>query len=284
MVSKVKDSFHFEVFELSPLNAAAITTKGRLLRCFPGTALVVSMDIFQTPDFQTMFTGTLAKMSYQRAADTTPKVRKSGQSHDEDRDTTHPKMVTELLMGVLRSLGAPVEVSHQWKNTREEVMWQGSLLPWRRSPLWLLIRVAMQLVFARLATSPTTLEDLYKMFMAFFLSYVLELSQTHPLPNDLFYAMNAKLARRLIKLGSLAETPSFDYVRKVMMSSDKLIRARWSNVMEQAPLDVCRLKALNFPQDLAYDLPSFDEYRVALYAEEYEQHFWVPSRVQSYQT
>ena len=40
--------------------------------------------------------------------------------HDETQDTTHPKMVTELFMEVLRSIGALVNVSHQRMNTREE--------------------------------------------------------------------------------------------------------------------------------------------------------------------
>jgi hypothetical protein len=46
--------------------------------------------------------------------------------HDEDRDTIHPKMVTELFAAFLRSVGEPVEVSSLWKNTREEVMWEDS--------------------------------------------------------------------------------------------------------------------------------------------------------------
>jgi hypothetical protein len=262
MVSKVNGSVNIEVFELSPLNEAAITTKGRLQRCFPGAALRLSMEVFQESNFQKMFASTLAKMSCQRAAETTPKARKAGQMHDETRDTTHPKMVTELFMGVLRSVGAPANVSHQWKNTREEIMYHKGLLPWRRSSLWLLIRVALQLVFSRLASSPNASQDLYKMYMAFLLSYVLELAHAHSLPSEHFYAMNAKLARRLMKLGSPAAGSCFDFIRLVMTNTDSLIRARWSNILNHAAphYDLARVRCLNFSRDFAKTLSSLDEY------------------------
>jgi len=53
----------------------------------------------------------LAKMSHQPVAETKPKVRKAGWMHDEDWDTTHLKIVTELFMGFLRSVGKLVDVS-----------------------------------------------------------------------------------------------------------------------------------------------------------------------------
>src|SRR6266496_5937648 len=60
---------------------------------------------------------TLAKMSHQPAVETKSKARKAGRMHDEDRDTTHPRIVTELFMAFLRPVGKPVDVSRLWKNT-----------------------------------------------------------------------------------------------------------------------------------------------------------------------
>ena len=128
MISKVGDSIHFEAFELSPLNEAVVTTKGRLRRSFPGRAISVDLKIFEQASFLETTAQTIAKMSHQVAAGTLPKVKKAGRMHDEDRDTIHPKMVTELFAAFLRSVGEPVEVSSLWKNTREEVMWEDSKL------------------------------------------------------------------------------------------------------------------------------------------------------------
>jgi hypothetical protein len=234
MISKIEDRINVEIFELSPLNESVISTKGRLRRSFPGSACSMNVVTFEEPGFQAMIAHTLAKMSHQRAADTQPKVRKANQMHDEDRDTTHPEMISELFMGVLRPTGEFDKVSHQWKNTREEVMWSDSLLPWRRSSMWLLVRIALQLLFSRSTASSNESRDLYKTFMVFLLSHVLELSHQYSLPSDLLYAMNAKLARRLIKLGSSVDGSGLNIVRKVMHSTNEIIHARWSTIMEAA--------------------------------------------------
>ena len=262
MISRVDDAINVEAFELSPLNQSAITTKGRLRRSFPGPAFSVSIGTFEKPELQAMIAHTLAKMSHQAAAETRPRARKAGRMHDEDRDTTHPNIITELFMNFLRSLGQPADVSRLWKNTREEIMWLKSRLPWRRSPMWLLVRVAMQLVFSR-STGP---EDLYKTFMVFLMSHVLDLSHQHSLPSDLLYVMNAKIARRLLKLDSRGDRSGFNYVQNVMRDSNELVHSRWSSVMEQAAphYDLSRIGSLSFDEDVYCTLPSLDEYVMLL--------------------
>jgi Protein of unknown function (DUF3638)/Protein of unknown function (DUF3645) len=262
MISKVENSIHVEAFELSPLNGPVITTKGRLRRSFPGPAISLSIETFEKPAFQVTMAHTLAKMSHQPAVETMPKARKAGQMHDEDRDTTHPHIVTELFMGFLRSVGEPVDVYRLWKNTREEVMWLDSRLPWRRSPMWLLLRVAMQLIFSRLSALSTLSGELYKTFMVFLMSRVLELSHQHAFPSDLMYAMNAKLARRLLKLDSSVNEPGLSFVQNVMRKTNQLIHARWSNIMKQAGprYDLSNLAYLDFGQDVFNTLPALNKY------------------------
>jgi hypothetical protein len=78
IISKVDDLIHVKAFELSPLNQAVITTKGRLRRSFPGPAFSLSIEAFEKPLFQAAVAQTLAKMSYQPAVETRPKVKKAG--------------------------------------------------------------------------------------------------------------------------------------------------------------------------------------------------------------
>lgn len=131
LVSKVDNSIQFEAFELYPLNSAVFTAKGRLQRSFPGPAISVDLNTFEQASFLTTVAHTLTKMSHQTAPGTMPQVLKAGRMHDEDRDTTHPKIVTELFMRFLRAVGKPASVSRIWKNTREEVMFHHSkYLPW----------------------------------------------------------------------------------------------------------------------------------------------------------
>ncbi|KAF8860560.1 hypothetical protein BDZ45DRAFT_800719 [Acephala macrosclerotiorum] len=262
IISKMNESINLEAFELSPLNEAVITTKGRLQRSFPGPALSLTIQVFEQPPFQATTAQTLAKMSHQSAVGTKPKARKAGRMHDEDRDTTDPKLVTELFMGFLRSVGAPVTVSRLWKNTREEVLWLDSRSPWRRSPLWLLIRVAMQLAFARSSDLSNSPGDLYKFFMLFLMTQVLERSLEVFIPSDILYSMNAKVVRRLLKLDSAVNAPALNFVENVLRKTNTLLDTRWSKIMKQETLhfDLSRLEHLDFERDTVNSLPELDLY------------------------
>lgn len=77
---------------------------------------------FKEPGFQEVIAQALAKMSSQSVAGTKEKVRKAGQQHDEDRETIDPKMVTELIIAVLRPRCVDAKSVQIQKDTREEVM------------------------------------------------------------------------------------------------------------------------------------------------------------------
>ncbi|CAG8972326.1 hypothetical protein HYALB_00001729 [Hymenoscyphus albidus] len=257
IISKVSDGICFEIFELSPDNESVITTKGRLRRSFPASACVVNQVIFNEDGFQATLAQTIAKMSHQAAPDMQPKVRKARQQHNENRDATHPRLVTEHLMSFLMASGTPTNVSTIWKNTREEVMWKDSFLPWRRSPMWLLIRVAMQLQFSRQGSN-----DLYKAFMVFFLAHVLRLSHENNLRSDVLCAMNAKLSRRLFKLGVEQAKPWIHMLEPVMSETHSLVNRRWQNIRKKASpdLDLRRLMSIEPKNDTATHLPKLDRF------------------------
>ncbi|TVY56340.1 hypothetical protein LCER1_G002622 [Lachnellula cervina] len=262
LISRVDDSIHFEAFELSPRNEAVITTKGRLRRSFPGPAHSISVKILENRSFQAAVAQTLAKMSHQAAMETLPQARKAGKMHDEDRDTTHPKMVTELFAAFLGSVGEPVDVPRVSKNTREDVTYHDSQRPWRRSPTWLLVRVAMQLLFSRPIVRQRLPGDLYKPFMVFLKSRVLEIAHKHRLHCDFWYAMNAKLARRLLKLDPSIEVPGLDSVKNSMRKSNQVLHSKWSSIMEGngSSVDLSSLAELDFRRDIFNSLSSFDEH------------------------
>ncbi|UKZ64306.1 uncharacterized protein TrAtP1_005525 [Trichoderma atroviride] len=160
----------FEMFELCPTNGSVYSTAGRLIRQFPAIAVGIPIHIYADDGFQDVLIKTLVKMSYQAVGEAIPKTKKAKQLHNEERDTVDPKIVTELLYGYLRGMGSEAHVSGITKHTREEVLWKQSKLPWRRSAVWLLIRVSLQLTLDRTAVGSG---ELYKSFIVFFLSRVL---------------------------------------------------------------------------------------------------------------
>lgn len=249
------------MFELSPSNRAVISTEGRLRRIFPGAAVSIPLSIFQTCEFQDTVAYTLTKMTHQSAPDTQPQVRKSNKMHDEDRDTTHPKMITELFSAFLLSMGDQVEVKRIWKNTREEVFWKDSLLPWHRSALWLLIRVVLQLLFTRSASSPTCPEQTYKVFMVYFMAQVLSQVQGN-LPSDLLVAMCAKISRRYQKVVGPIPGSVVEFINSTLSETDQILQGRWSRIQKEnsVPNSLEGLQDLNFDQDTHMSLSRLVEF------------------------
>jgi hypothetical protein len=184
LISRRGDFIDFEPFELSPVNKKAMGTVGRLVRTFPGSASRIPVSIMQDKDFRKSLAYTIAKLTTQTAPGMQPQVRKEGQFHNEDRDTTHPTMVSDWLMNYIAAFGGLTDTVRITKNTREEVLWHDCRHPWRRSPLWLLIRVTLQLLFARASATTQSLHGLYKVFMAQLLLRILQsVSQLKKLPH-----------------------------------------------------------------------------------------------------
>ncbi|KAJ9225449.1 hypothetical protein DTO169C6_2182 [Paecilomyces variotii] len=262
MMTKTDGSILIEAFELSPSNNSVTSTLGRLRRLFPGPALAMKIGDFETDDLQEVIAETLAKMSSQPAPSTKPKVKKANHLHDEDRDSTHPKLVTELFFNFLRPVCDDAEPSRIWKNTREEVMWRNSRLPWRRSPLWLLVRVGMQLVMGRYRPLNTSIDDLYKHFMIYLLTRVLRLCCRPEVPCDIIYAMQAKISRRLLKLHTVHFTTGLALVREIMQQTTAHLTARWSVVQNRENLDfsLLDLERLEFEEDTLHNLASLDDF------------------------
>ncbi|TIC93966.1 hypothetical protein CH35J_009644 [Colletotrichum higginsianum] len=265
LITKVHNSVRLEAFELSSTNEAAMATSGRLRRTFPGVGVTVDLEKFNQLGFKETLAETLATMSFQRAAGTQPCAKKAGKLHEESRDTTHPKMVTELLYAFLLAVGHPLDEARISKNTRDEVNWNNTLLPWRRSPTWLLVRVSLQLIFGRLADPDNSL---YKSFMAFFMAEILhnslESTVQSNLQSDLLLCMVAKLSRRLLKLTSEPVPAALDHVRETMRQANKLLSDRWLNIQKQdSPglgKELGALEASDFEKDSIMHLPELDDF------------------------
>ena len=227
------DRISFAMFELSPTNASVYNTYGRLIREFPGTIVSIPRDIFGDPNFQAMFVDTMVTMSQQAVGGTREQIMKAFQVHDENRDTTSPRIVTELLSSMLRGFGQLENVQGIKKNTREEVIWKDSALPWRRSPFWLLIRVSLQLAMRSTDSQP----DSYKPFMAFLMSRVLqEAVDIKDAPSEMLAIMMAKVSRRMKKLSSPRRGPWLITVYDTVARASECLKQRWVNIQSQSEI------------------------------------------------
>ncbi|CAI6290147.1 unnamed protein product [Periconia digitata] len=208
IASRFPNYIRFEVFELAPPNSTVMGTNGRLVRQFPDRAVQIPLSTMQSQDLQKTLSATISKMSTQVAPGFQPQVLKQSHMHDEMRDTTDPGMITDYLVNFLAAYGETTPVSAITKNTREEVLWDQTLHPWRRSSLWLLIRVFLHLHLARQKDGSSDPGPLYKAFLPLFLSKLIDslVANWKMVGNDALYTTSAKILRRLRKMEPCTQT------------------------------------------------------------------------------
>ncbi|QIX01941.1 hypothetical protein AMS68_007458 [Peltaster fructicola] len=249
----------FECFELLPGNEDVMGTKGRLIRTVPSVGIAIDADKTYDADFADMVSSTLAKMSCQRVAEMQPKSSKSGVKHDETRDTTDPSAVSGAFFAMLSSLGITSSTSAITKHTREEVRYKSAALPWRRSPMWLLLRVTLQLVIER---SDQGTRALYKQIMLGIMAYLLEMAHTNDLSTDMVYIMEAKISRRLWKLGDNNHPAA--YVHSTVTRSHQHLAGSWLAIQQRDAtvnhIDMSTLIGLDFQADSYVARPELDSY------------------------
>lgn len=232
IVRRFSDQYSFESFEVAPKNEAVTTTKGRLRRCFPGPAVAISQDRIADPSFLVPLTDLLASLDTETPEEVCPTTKKAGSKVIEIRDTVHPRMVTEMLTGILRAVGRPLEISRIYKHTREDVCYKDALKPWRRSPAWLFLRVALQTSLLR--HNDEKPHNRYKSLMIFVLAYVLDSARKVSTSSDMLFIMIAKISRRMLKLEMTNEKTWMKYIEKVTEAVQQVLAHRW-NTLERNP-------------------------------------------------
>src|SRR6266404_3663157 len=208
------DHVRFEIFEVSPRADSVTSTVGKLLCSYPGPAIQISSNIFSNE----CFLGELASFLMQMDVDVLRSTYRN--------ESAHPRYISELLVGILRGFGRPASVNRITKRIGDEVFSEHDddkaenvNHPWRRSPLWLVIRVALQ-------TSLGT--DMYKPFILFFHAHLLQICIQKGFPSEILYLMRVKMSRRLSKLGSSLSDNVNQIVHSAAKETKELLQNRWS--------------------------------------------------------
>ena len=186
-----------ESFEVYPPAEVVTRTEGKIRIIYPSVGRF-SMPI--DPHART----SLSQFSSYYALNPMPDAQAEKNIRTQNtQDPPSPKYITELLTGIVRAMSEKPETTmsqtvYVSKRIDDHVLCErNSEAPWRRSPLWLIIRVALQ----------TTLREWdveerasYKAFMLYALSIILHNALQLNLPDHLLFVMNAKLARRFYKM------------------------------------------------------------------------------------
>jgi len=209
-------------------------TRGKLVCSYPGPAIAVPNEVFEDPLFVSELAHFLCRMNEDNL-DAAPTTRKAGSTVAEERDTVHPRYITELLTGILRGVGRPADIQRITKRIGDDVVWNNSRLPWRRSSLWLIIRVAIQTTLKCNALN----RNIYKSFMLFFMNELAQKALLHDMSNDVLQWTVAKISRRLKKLGKSAAEWLSITVLETCTSIRTLLDERWKQVQAIDAVSPC---------------------------------------------
>ncbi|KAL2068505.1 hypothetical protein VTL71DRAFT_14842 [Oculimacula yallundae] len=224
---KMAEYFSFEAFELSPTTEAVVGAKGRLIRCFPGPAIKLDHERLEDQSFREALAQVLTSLDIDTPAEVYKVVSKSRSHHNiEIRESVHPRFVTEMLTGMLRGIGESYDPTRFYKRTRDDVLWDNTLHPWRRSPFWLLLRVTLQTIL--MANASTHNE--YKAFMVYFMAYLLQLALHQSLPSETLFLMAEKISRRTYKLALGDQQTGVHYVQRVLDATQQELARRWNTI------------------------------------------------------
>ncbi|KAL2413203.1 hypothetical protein ABEF95_002207 [Exophiala dermatitidis] len=197
----------FECFEVLPKTDAVLAAKDALIRHFPARAVFLPAEELRNTSFMQELGAAIHKLSVEQLRLAMETSSKAGNTVVEERQSAHPRAVTEWLFGVLGSRGKPTSSLTIQKRTHDDVCWTDtSKGPWRRSGIWICALVALQIALQNSNLAGDERSQ-YKNFMLYLLSRLAtEICAVDSAP-DTLHVLRVKLARRNAKLGS--ETISF---------------------------------------------------------------------------
>lgn len=213
----------FEAFEVSPQPDAVLAAAGKLICSYPGPAAHVSLDIATNPGFIDNLALFLTELDVD-PLDSNPTTTKAGSTVTEERGTADPRYISELLMGILLGVGVEAQVPRISKRIGDDVLWNSAFKPWRRSPLWLVIRVATQTSIAS--------RDAFKSFMIFFQAQLLRRFLDCDFPSDVLSMAVKKTSRRVYKLGATIPPFVMDDITAVSSAIRERLQDIWTREQE----------------------------------------------------
>ncbi|RFU26654.1 hypothetical protein B7463_g9687, partial [Scytalidium lignicola] len=283
----------FEVFEASPLSEKVLCSKGSLKWEFPGSAVSIPMSEFNKPSFQDELATFLQQASTESIKQFAAHTHKAGSFAFESRDTTDPSLVTQVLMALLEVNGSRYPITRLCKRIKDDVCWtDGAEKPWRRCPMWLVLRVGIQRLLCTMFGNEGG-RVYYKFLMCVVLSNLLVETMDHLHPEEIVF-LKAKLCRRVVKLEVEKERASIPMrgiyesmftlleptLQKATQAATERIELRWSSFKESIRKPIQYLPRYADPKDTYLSLPNSSLYLQQVLSQPlynfHTNHFFAP--------
>ncbi|KAF8749311.1 hypothetical protein RHS01_10170 [Rhizoctonia solani] len=254
IIRKQSDHTTFEVFEVQAQTEHVMSIPGKIVRNFPGPAIQLPNSVAGDCNFINEVANILCQMNVEIFDAAYPKTRKAGADVRESRDSINPNYFIQFFFGFLRGLGESIDPPQVTKRLGDEVLWMDAKNPWRRSPIWLIIRVALQ--------SSLDSNSTYKHFMVYYHASILsECYKRGSFSSELFHVMRVKMARRLYKVRNTAPQFLIDAARDAVKDAEHILQGRWSALQSaQAQSINSDFSGINFDGAINQTLPQSRSY------------------------
>ena len=219
---------------MSPSKDAVVEMPGPLMCSYPGLAVEMPNGVFDNADFQSELANFLSRASVVDSDVALPSpadpqyinvlLNDALQSIRHAAETPHLNKCTALFSGTLPGVSRIAEVPRITKRVHDYIS-QPQRESWYRSPLWLLIRVVIQLSVIRPLGRSS-----YKAFVLFFMCTLPRDECNTKLSSDLLHLMLSTVLRRLNKLGSSTPDWLSEMALKTWSSFQAILDARWKQL------------------------------------------------------
>ncbi|KAI1615196.1 hypothetical protein EDD36DRAFT_432369 [Exophiala viscosa] len=226
------DGAIFECFEVLPTTGAVMSAKDALIRQFPARAIFLPKEVLNEEDFILELGTAIHKLSIEQLRLAMETSTKGQNTVAEERQSVHPRAVTEWLFAILSSRGELANTLTVHKRTHDDVCWKGTDKPWRRSGVYLSARVAFQTVFHNSAAADIR-HSFYKNYMLFLLCRLTNAILAVMTTPDVLHVMRVKLARRNAKLGSATLPFVQQSVHQTLRRLNEAMQIQWQQVIAQ---------------------------------------------------
>lgn len=225
-------------------------------------------EVYLTGSFHECFASFLQRASIEPLKRFAAVTYKAGAPLPEIRGTTDPSLITDFLMTVLEGNGMRRDVPLLQKRVHDTISFKEALVPWRRSPFYLAIRVAMQRHLYKIM-GPHLGHFYYKLVMALFLSRFL--GECYKIiSQEAAFNLIQKLGRRLAKIeqhiSSMPERDAelraslFDNLqggfKMCLEDARRFLEYQWKAYRESTRRPIRMLPMFAHPNDLKLQLPS----------------------------
>jgi len=257
------DQVTFEVFETSAKNEDVLATQNALRWDFPGNVIAIPIASFHNHGFQDELATFLEHASMESTKAFGGQTFKAGTPIHECRDTAAPSVISSMLMAILEESGSRIQASRLRKRVRDDVCWLNAAKPWRRSPYWLVLRVAIsRFLMHPLGEEQGRVE--YKYALCMYFAVFMESAHASLEVEQLDF-LKAKICRRLVKLDAEKAGLGDGVLRqRIELLSERLdprisgilqktacrVQAEWAEFKRRATKPVPLLRSIASPSDL----------------------------------